>query len=344
MIVSRNRTAEKAAGAVLLVLEPMVGPADLDDRSRTRLAEMAEAERVLLVLPKRAGFPDQTRPRWLGATFPAPEGLANGVLDAAHLGGHVARPAASIGAWTGRLPAPELAEPQLVRGSVLDPVVQTDQGILVGERVEGDAHLLVLSDPDVIATHGLGRGGNAELALALLDRLDPGGRAVVVVDETLHGHELQPSLPRELLRWPLVLATLQAALALALLAWAALVRFGRPRAAPPALATGKDVLVENTADLLRHGVHVAPAVAAYWRAAREQIAHALRPPGERSGDLDRWLRGLAAARGRAERLAALERRVAALRGRRGHEEEALRAALDVHAFREEMTDGAAADR
>jgi len=344
VIVSRSRTAEKAPGAVLLLLEPMIGPAGLDDRSRERLGQMLEAgERVLLVLPKRTGFPERTRPRWLGGTALLPEALPDDVLRAARLGGHVARPAASIGSWTGGLPAPELAEPQLIRGGVLDPVLATDEGILVGEKIEDGAQLLVLADPDVLATHGLGRGANAELAVALLDRLDPTGSAAVVLDETLHGHEVQPSLARELLRWPLVLATLQAALALALVAWAALVRFGRPQRMPPALAPGKDFLVENTADLLRHGGHVGPALAAYWRAAREQIAHALRPPGERSGDLERWLRGLAAARGRAERLAALEGRVAALSGRRGHEEEALRAALDVHAFREEMTHGAGAD-
>lgn len=344
VIVSRSRTAEKAPGAILLVLEPLVGPGEVGDASRARMEEMVQAsERVLVVLPKRTGFPDRLRPRWLEGATLVPEAVADRVLSATGVDGHVARAAASIGAWSGALPAPELTDVQLVRSGELDPLVATDEGILAGEKVEGDVHLVVLADPDVLATHGLGRGANAELAVALLDRLDPEGRAAVVVDETLHGHEAQPSLARELMRWPLVLATVQAALALALLAWAALVRFGRPRPAPAALAPGKDFLVENTAELLRHGGHLGPAVDAYWRAAREQIARALRPPGERSGDLERWLGGLAAARGRGARLAALERRVAALSGRRGHAEEALRTALEIHAFREEMTDGAGAD-
>ncbi len=341
VIVSRSRTAEKAPGATLVIAEPLLAPRALDDVSHHRLREMVEgADRILLVLPKRLGFPDRIRPRWLAGALPVPEDLPQQVLDAAGLHARVVHPLRTISGWRGELPAPDVPQPQLVTSEDLVPLVSTDEGMLVGERVGGDVHLIVLADPDVLETHGLGRGRNADLAVALLERLGAGAGRAIVVDETLHGHELQPSLARELLRWPLVLATLQAGLAVALLAWAALVRFGRPRRATAALAPGKEFLVQNTAELLRHGGHVAPAVAAYWRAAKEQIAHALRPPGERSADLDRFVAGLAAARDRGERLAALEQRVAALARRRGAEEEALRAALDIHAFREEMTDGA----
>jgi hypothetical protein len=343
VVVSRSRTADKAPGATVVIAEPLLGPAELDERSRELLRGMlAAADRVLLVLPKRVGFSDRLRPRWIGGALPVPEQLAQEVLAAAGLDARVVRPQGSAGGWRGELPPPDVAEPQLVASASLAPLVSTGEGMLVGERLEGGRRLVVLADPDVLETHGLGRGRNAELAVALLDRLDPGGGAVVV-DETLHGHELQPSIARELLRWPLVLATLQAALALALLAWAALARFGRPRPAPPPLGPGKEVLVENAAELLRHGGHVAPCVAAYWRSAKEQIARALRPPGERSADLEASFAAVAAARGRTARVAELERRVASLAGRRRAEEEALRTALDIHAFREEMTDGARAD-
>jgi len=347
VILSRNRTAEKASGATLVVAEPLLGPPGQDDVSRRRLRGMIEeADQVLVVLPKRLGVPDRVRPRWLSGAIPVRESLPNqvlGMLEVAGVHARVVHPLRTISRWRGELPAPDLSEPQLVTSEDLVPLLSTDEGMLVGERVSGDVHLVVLADPDVLETHGLGRGRNAELAVALIERLGAVSAGAVVVDETLHGHEIQPSLARELLRWPLVLATLQAAVALALLAWAALVRFGRARPAAAALAPGKEFLVRNTADLLRHGGHVAPAVAAYWRAAKEQIAHALRPPGERSADLDRFVVALAAARERGERLAALEGRVAALALRRGAEEEALRAALDIHAFREEMVDGARTD-
>jgi len=344
VILSRSRTAEKVSGATLVVAEPLLGPPGQDDVSRRRLRGMIKAaDHVLVVLPKRLGVPDRLRPRWLSGAIPLPEDLPNqvlGMLEVAGVHARVVHPLRTISGWRGELPAPDVSEPQLVTAKDLVPLLSTDEGMLVGERVSGSMHLILLADPDVLETHGLGRGRNAELAAALLERLGAGASTAIVVDETLHGHELRPSLARELLRWPLVLATLQAALALALLGWAALVRFGRPRRAAEALAPGKEFLVRNTAELLRHGGHVAPAVSAYWRAAKEQIAHALRPPGERSADLDRFVVALAAARERGERLEALEHRVAALAPRPGAEQEALRAALDIHAFREEMVDGA----
>jgi len=344
VIVSRSRTAEKASGATLVLAEPLLGPRAFDDASYVRLEDMlARADKVLLVLPKRVGFPAKIRPSWLEGAIPVPAGLPQQVLDAAGIHARVVRPLRSIPGWRGELGAPDVAEPQLVVSEELVPLVSTDEGMLVGERMVDGVHLVVLADPDVLETHGLGRGRNAELAVALIERLGAVSAGAVVVDETLHGHEIQPSIARELLRWPLVLATFQAALALALLAWAALLRFGRPRPAAAALAPGKEFLVANTAELLRHGGHVAPAVAAYWRAAKEQIAHALRPPGERSLDLERFVAALAAARERGAQLDALERRVAALPPRRADEEEALRAALDIHAFREEMVDGARTD-
>jgi hypothetical protein len=272
----------------------------------------------------------------------APAYRADEILAVAGVRGQIVRPAACA-AWAGSLPAPDLDDPQLVASTSLVPLIWTAEGVLAGERITGRRRLIVVSDPDLLATHGLGRGRNADLALALLERLDPAGGRAVVVDETLHGHELQPSLARELLRWPLALATLQGALALGLLAWAALVRFGRPRQAATGLAPGKAFLVENTAELLQQGGHVARAVASYWRAAKEQIARTLHPPGEVGGDPDAVVARGAAARGRGEELAVLERRVAELSHQRSGEHDALRVARDVHAFREVMTHAARSD-
>jgi hypothetical protein len=343
VVVSRSRTAEKGAGAVVIVAEPLLGPAVAYGRSRAQLREiLEEAQGVLLVLPKRTGIPDRLRPSWLGgALLDTPE-AGRQVLEAADVTGQVVRPEASA-EWRGSLPVPELPEPQLVVSTSLVPLLESGGRVLVGERTGEGARLLVLSDPDVLETHGLGKGRNAELVAALIERLDPGGRAAIVVDETLHGHELQPSLAQELLRWPLAIATLQAVLALALLAWAGLVRFGRPRRASPALSPGTAFLVENTADLLREGRHLAPALASTWRAAKEQIVRALRAPGEPPADLDAFVARLAAARGRAGELDALERRIVQLTARRPAAHDVLRAAHAIHAFREVMTHGARND-
>ncbi len=109
--------------------------------------------------------------------------------------------------------------------------------------------LYVLADPEALGNAGLHRGRNAYFLLAVLDhiRTDDGG---IVFDETLHGHEVVPSLWRELLSFPLVLVSLHVLLLLAVVVWAAMNRFGAPRSVPPALEPGTHFLVENTARLL----------------------------------------------------------------------------------------------
>ena len=338
LLVSRHRTASKLSdGTALVVAEPAVGE---DRASAEKLSAMlAASPRSLLVLPKRAGAPDPLRPSWIGRQFVVPESEVAKVLAAAGIEGEVVRPAQSLSSWRGDYPRPTLDEPQLVRSAALRPLVAAEGGTLLGVLEQDGGQLIVLTDPDVLATHGLGRGDNALLAARILERLTGDRDLPVVVDETLHGHEQEPSLARELLRWPLVLATVQASLALLLLAWAALVRFGLPRREAPSLAPGKAFLIENTADLLRHGGHGGSALAAYWQAAKEHVARVLRTPGGGGDALDAWLGRVAAARGRGKALRALERRVGELSGQRGGGE-VLRAAVAVHDFREEMTNGA----
>jgi uncharacterized protein DUF4350 len=341
VVVSRHRTADKAGEATVALLEPRVGP---DDATRAGILEGIDgaSKRLLVVLPKRSASPDPARPRFVASAGLLPPEDAQRVLDALEMNAKVVRPERSIGAWRGALPAPTLDAPQLFTASDLRPLVEADEGMLAGEIRGKGWHTIVLADPDVLATHGLARGENAALAVALVERL--GGTSLpVVVDETLHGFDQQPSIARELLRFPLVLGTVSALFAAALLAWAALVRFGRPLRPEPLLAPGKLFLVDSTAGLLRHGGSAGHAAQAYLRAAKDEIAHRLRPPGE-PGETDAWLARTVEARGRAEPLRELEERVRRLAARRaGGEEEAVRSAQAIHAFREEMTDGAHGD-
>lgn len=342
VLVSRHRTRDRAhEGAATALLEPRVGDED-GGRSKATLSDIeAGAARLLVVLPKRIGFPDQLRPRWIGTVRYAPIEDANRVLEALSLEATAIRPPASVGTWRGELPPPELSDPQLVRSEKLHPLLSADGGMLVGELRDGELHLIVLSDPDILETHGLGRGRNAELVMAILGRL--GGPPVLVVDETLHGHEIEPSITRELLRFPLVLATLQALVTLGLLAWAAVVRFGRPLAPASLLRPGKAFLVEHTAELLRAGGHAGEAARAYLRAAREEVLARVPPPGGAETPTA-WLARLEAARGEAGMLRRLEERVARIEdGKRGAAVEAVRAAQQISRWREELTDGAAGD-
>jgi hypothetical protein len=343
VLLSRHRTAEKAGdGAVVALLEPQIGP---EDAARQGLLEdvTGAAPLLLVVLPKRLAVADEARPGWVAAAPLLAAADAQRVLDALALEAKVVRPGRTVGGWRGPLPPPTLDDPQLVASAALTPLVESDEGhgMLAGELEVGGRRTVLLADPDVLATHGLARGENAALTVALLGRLGAEGLPVVV-DETLHGHEVRPSLVAELLRFPLVLATASALLAAALLAWAALVRFGRPERPAPALASGRLFLVDSTAELLRQGGDAGHAAAAYLRAAKDEVTRRLRPPGE-GERADAWLARTAAARGSAEALAALEERVRRLAGRRGGEEEAVRTAREVHRWREEMTDGAHGD-
>jgi hypothetical protein len=340
VILSRHRTAGSAReGAATALLEPVVGPED--ERGKALVRDLAAASpRLLVVLPKRQGLPDPLRPTWLGSVRSAPVEAAQRVVDALGVEARVVRPAATVD-LRGRLPEPQVDEPQLLESRSLQPLVGSASGMLVGEVVSHGRRLVVIADPDVLETHGLAHGRNAELALAALDRL--GGGPELVVDETLHGNEVTPSITRELLRFPLVLATLQALATLGLLAWAALVRFGRPLAPPQLLAPGKAFLVEHTAELLRSGGHAGEAARAYLRAAREEVLARVPPPGAAESP-EAWLSRLEAARGRAGTLRRLEQRVARIEDRRrGAEAEAVRAGQQIHRWREELTHGATGD-
>src|SRR5262249_19925555 len=156
---------------------------------------------------------------------------------------------------------------------------------------------LVLSDPDILSNHGLGEGDNARLALEVLEHARESWRSVVV-DETLHGFERIPSLWGELFAFPLLPAGVQGAVALLLLVWSGLGRFGRPGAGPAGLAPGKGVLIENTALLLRSAGHSAYSLGRYFDATLAEVARALHAPAfARGGETDAWLLEVGRKRG-----------------------------------------------
>jgi len=119
-----------------------------------------------------------------------------------------------------------------------------------------------------------------------------------VIDETLHGHERIPSLWRELFVFPLLPSVIQAALALLALVWSGMGRFGAPLPLPAALASGKDVLIDNTASLLRMAGHSAHTLGRYFDAALTDVVRALHAPASaRPRDVYAWLSGVGRRRG-----------------------------------------------
>src|SRR3984957_4324899 len=187
---------------------------------------------------------------------------------------------------------------QLVRGDRLRPIVGATQGMLVGEISDKDHKVWVLADPDIIANHGLAHAGNAALALALIKALR-GGDGSVVFDETVHGFVVRPVSPFLLLfRFPFVVATAQGALAIALLLWATLGRFGAPQTAPPALRAGREGLLQNMAKLGEFTGHQDVMVKRYVQEPVRDAAYALHAPRELAGaGLLAWLQRVGLARG-----------------------------------------------
>jgi hypothetical protein len=239
---------------------------------------------------------------------------------------------------------PTLQQAQLLTpngDSRLEPLIACADGWLLAVREDAQGgRLVVLSDPDVLANHGLGDGDNAVVAWEVLGLAREPGQAVVL-DETLHGHERVPSLWRELFTFPLAVASVQGLLIVGFLVWAGLGRFGAPLPPAASLAAGKGVLVDNTAALLRVGGHSAYTLARYLESLKYEVARTLHAPaGAPPAELRDRLRRLGRRKRVTEDLAALETAVARLRdGAAPPPAVVLAVARRVHRWRQEMLSG-----
>ena len=269
VVVSRTPATRLAAREGLLIVAEPFGGDDLRERC-------ARARASLLVLPKWDGPAASDREDWLGAARPADPRRVAGVLEAFDDSAAVTTAPHGGTRWTGSAVAPAITPLQLVGGGALEPVVACAEGTLVGAASLAEAPnatCWVLADPDCLATHGLGRGDNAALAVWIVDRLRGGGP--VVFDETVHGIQVDPSLLRELGRLPLALVVMQGLLGVALLGWLAMVRFGAPEPLPPPHAAGPRFLIASTAALQRTSGHAGHALLRHWRGAARRVADRL---------------------------------------------------------------------
>ena len=357
VLVSQADTARRVAGdAALVVAEPTVGivpSTQADDLT----GMIHAAHRALVVLPKWYGEEDPTDPQRIDRAFLLPTREPDAVLEALGITGGVDRLAPDDPAGAPRAAlweadpryalagaaavAPDLVGAQLYRGDDLEPIVRSDRGILVGRLERGGTTVWVLTDPDVLSNHGLLRGDNASLAVALLDQVRD-GQDTLVFDETLHGFKHEPSPWKVLFEFPLALATIQALVAVALLLWAATGRFGKPLPPPPPLAPGKDYLIDNTAALLGAGGHAGAALRRYLATTVQDVARSLHAPPQLTAEATiRWLDGLAGARAIAgPRLAELEHEVAqASAARRERARRVAATARRIYRWKQEMTHG-----
>lgn len=289
---SRNDSGLRAHRGLLVVAEPY----DLRDGELQRT--MRAAESVLLVLPKRSGSPDRLVRHWVGDHGLLPLDGVQNVLGEISRQVSVRRANEVPSEWQFRGSMPELPLPQLERAQVLTgsgcrPLVANSAGALVAEIETAWHRTFVLADPDVLANHGIGDGDNARFVLGLLDALREGDG--IVIDETLHGFEIQPSPWVQLGRFPLVLLLVHGLLLLALVAWLAHGRFGPLLAPSRAFAPDVQLLLDNTARLLLHGGHTGHSATQLFRDRLRRTARRLGlPPGT-----DAWLQERLQARATA---------------------------------------------
>jgi uncharacterized protein DUF4350 len=341
VVKSQYASSEKLGpGSVLVIAEPL--PSLLSFES---FRPLLDAKTVLLVLPKRAGSASEKRPDWLGKTEVLPDTVAKAILDFAVAKGEITRPETADD-WTKNAlgPRPNVSSPvQLMQSDMLRPIVATGAGILVG-AVESHGHRLwVLSDPDIIANHGIAQGGNAEFAVSLIDRLlGDGGR--VVFDETVHGFVAQPASPLKLLfTFPYVFATVQGVIAIALLLWATIARFGVPEPVPAPLRAGKLGLIENAAKLLEFAGHQKVIVRRYVEATIREVANQIHAPSELSEQpLLEWLRRVGESRAVGSDCMQIYRQAGEQAAAARTDPEALVSIVrDIHRWKKEMLDGTA---
>jgi len=262
------------------------------------------------------------------------------VLEDAGVEGQVVR--TRSGSWQSDTfdVAPTLGTVQVMVSRSMKPLLESSEGMLIGEvTLSSGHHVVVLSDPDLLANFAIFRGDNAILAMQLIEHarseLGP-----VVIDETIHGFHFEPSLWSELLRFPLVLATSQGLAVIALLLWATVRRFGAPRREPPPHAPGKDYLISNTAELLWYGRHSGLSLERYLEQTVRAVSAGLKAPATLS-DSARvvWLDKIAEQRGAVNRLKRLEHNVSTAAGAgEARHRKVLQTAQRIHRWRQEMLD------
>jgi hypothetical protein len=278
---------------LLVVAEPS------SDVAQQQLRILLNADRVLLVLPKWIGRASQSPHGWVSEVALLPDSVARDVARTALQSVDIVR-TEPVTRWShneiGSVPVIP-GKVQLVKSSRLRAVIGTDSGMLVGELRNGARRMWILADPDVMQNHGLAEPDNAVFSVALINALR-GADGNVVFDEVVHGFENRSRSPlRWLFEFPFVLASIQGAIAVALLLWATLRRFGAPVSPPVALQSGKRSLIENTAKLLERARLRPMIIQRYVHATVQDVARQLHAPaGMSESALVEWLRHTGRAR------------------------------------------------
>jgi len=355
-VVSRRHLREGVPGPhrPLVLAEPAAdSPAAVRRLLGLRQEAATKQAPLVLVLPKWSTEPDPRTPGWIGRVElrPLPEiqrlpgelGIAGLAALKIERRGHgtVRECRARLGGTAATYQISLAGPAQLLTPAPgLDPVVVCGGGLLVA-RVSAAPVLFLITDPDLLANHGLGKAGHAALVYDLLVRgLEARG---VLFDETVHGLARPSGLLAEALRFPLVLAVLQALVLAAVVLWAGMGRFGKPRPVRRESGEGTETLIDNTAQLLsvagrEQAAHAAASLKRYYRQTVRTVAAAcFLPPDLAEEELLLRLQSIGQSRGSRLQIRGLARRIEPT-GAAGpvSAERAVRLARALHRWRRDM--------
>lgn len=262
-------------------------------------ARLISGRDTLYILPKWIGLEDPAHPGWLEKAAPLSVESANWVFKIIDIDATALR--------VDKMPTlpPTVLDVtptidgsvQLVASKILQPIIGTADGMLLGHATIRHREIWVLSDPDVLSNFGLSQGDNAVLAKLLFDMMRHETGAVIF-DETVHGFTAPTVGALKLfVTWPYVIGTLQGLLAIGLLAWATMGRFGRPQPLAGPLTAGKVGLVANAARLITFAGHQDVMARRYVETVVQFVGRRLHAPAALSfPELIDWLANAAAAR------------------------------------------------
>lgn len=318
----RELVRESGAPAVVLAGRPPRGRADgllvvtPQPGRATDIAGLGYAGPVLVVLPKWATIQDPKRPRFAFKLGPIPMAAMpqTDILDDLKV---ARRPGIARPVLTGA-PGEPLAGLALRPGAIdrlqtflapdWVPVLRDEAGRAVIAHMP-TARIYVLSEPDLLNTHGLADPATFAAAVSIVRALRVGD-GPVLFEAAPDGAAGRVGGGRNALKLalapPFLAVTLCLIAALTLAVGEALVRFGPIRAEGRAIALGKEALVDNTAQLVRLARREPRMAAPYAAFTRGEAARAVGAPGALGGEaLTLYLDRLAERRGLADRLGAL---------------------------------------
>lgn len=323
---------------ILVAAEPT-----LRHLTSTNILAVDAAPNLLLVLPKWRGERDPRRSAWVEEVDLLPYAPVMAALNLADSKANIVR-----AGWPDRWRTNALdAAPtgagtvQLMTSKRLKPLVASGDGMLVGEMWHDDRRIIVLSDPDVMANHGIGDGDNALFMLALFDRAAYGDRDVpIVFDEAVHGVRLRgdrDSPLRLLFEFPFIVVTLLACAAALILVLAGAGRFGPAALAGARLGFGKAGLIDNSARLMHHSGHHAEVLRRYVRMTVNATANDMHvPPGLDASARAAWLDRIGTSRRLELSCGDIMRRSLAYGSGESDLRGLMHCAADIHRWRGEM--------